>query len=155
VFLVAKIVQRGAEAEVVMRVINTETTEIWTTLDTRVADVNSLDSLAEGCNGLAQQMLQFFPRISGEIVQAKGSKAVVNWIEADGIRVGMRALLVEQEEPWVDEDTGEILAKGETTIVGKIEIIKVSSDKNSMAEAVKNEDGESPEIENGMAILTM
>jgi tetratricopeptide (TPR) repeat protein len=154
-FLVADIIQRGSEAEIIMRVINISTSAIWATVDTRVSDVNSLDSMREGCNGLAQQMRQIFPRIGGEIVQARGSIALLNWVEADGILEGMQVLVVEQEEPWIDEDTGEVLAEGETTIVGKLKITKVSLSNNSQAELVKDEDGKDPKIEPGMAIITM
>ena len=64
-------------------------------------------------------------------------------------------LVVEQEEPWIDEDTGEVLAEGETAVVGKLRITKVSPSTNSRAEIVKNEDGEDPEIGQGMAVITM
>jgi hypothetical protein len=67
----------------------------------------------------------------------------------------MQVLVVEQEEPWIDEDTGEVLAEGETTIVGKLKITKVSLSNNSQAELVKDEDGKDPKIEPGMAIITM
>jgi len=156
VFVVADVFERDAAGlEIKARAISAETSDLLATLDVFVEDKNDSAKIKTGCNALSAQLTDTFPRLSGEIlsVRAKGgtSEMLVNWTKEDGVREGMYLLIVEEEDPWIDEDTGEVLAEGEIVEVGKAVIDRVMS---SGSKAVTME-AEGAELAEGMAAITM
>jgi hypothetical protein len=153
-FLVAEVITRGGEAELVGRIISTETSEILATLDAHVADGASISALRAGCAELATQAVQHFPRLSGEVVAIRGNELLLNWTPEDGVRDGMHVLVVHQTEPWVDETTGEVLAPGDVVPIaeGAIQAVQPSG---SRAQVMERDAAEGVEIEQGMPAVTM
>ncbi len=115
-------------------------------------DLN-LDSMRQAFDTVANEFGSKFPRIAGKIMEVRGHTATINWPRATGIRIGQRVLVVVQEEPWIDEDTGEVLAEGETTIVATLKVTATLQDFCE-AEFIADEYGEYPKIEKGMTVLS-
>lgn len=154
VFLVAEVIERGDEAEVYARAVDTETLRVVQTLDTHVPNKNDRDAVAFACDALAQRLKETFPRVSGEVLKVQGDKVLPNYTVEDGVREGMYILIVHQEEPFVDDATGEVLMEGEVTILGRARLTRVS-DKASLAELVTGEGEQALAVEQGMPTITM
>ncbi len=149
VFLIGDVVERGNEIEVMVRAVSTETGSIVAQVDTNIPDKNDIEKMKFGCDDLAQQLLDAFPRLSGEVLSERSGQIMVNWTTEDGIREGMRMLIVEVQEPWIDEDTGEVLEEGDVITVGKAIITNVTSNYTK----AKVEGG--AQLEKGMPAITM
>ena len=149
VFLVAEIYPRDAEGlEIKARVIRSETSDVVATLDAFAKD-GSPAQVDAACKAISDQFHALYPRLSGEVVSVRGSQMLLNWTEDDGVREGAYLLVVHQEEPWIDDVTGEVLAEGEYTPLGRGVINNVRS-SGAIAEPV-----EEIEIEQGMPAITM
>lgn len=154
-FVLADVIQRGTEAELHVRVINTESTlQMTDVVDTYIENTGTLDGLRKGCDNLREEMAKRFPRISGEVMSVKEAQMLLNWSTADGVNNGMRVMLVKQSDPWVDEDTGEVLEEGETLPVGQGVVTRVT-DNATTAEKIVVEGIEDVAIEKGMGAITM
>lgn len=151
-FLVGDVIARGNELEVYTRVVSTETSRILATLDAHVADKNDAAGVEYALDSIANALARTFPRVPGEIVKATGANLVTNIGKEEGIHEGMYLLVVEEEEPVIDESTGEVLIEGNYVPVGRARITQVL-DKASKAEAIKDE-GE-PKLAAGMPAITM
>ena len=146
VFIVADLFKHGETGvEMKARVINTETSEIVAVLDAFVDDHSSRDLIQQGCENLAAQINALYPRLSGEVVSARSSQMLLNWTEEDGVRPGAYVLLVEEEEPWIDEDTGEILEPGQFIEVGRAKIESASSSSTRARTVESDQEGVSLE----------
>ena len=154
VFLVADVFPRDqAGVEVKARVISTETSDVVATLDTFIENKDDRDKLAAGCAALARQLTDLYPRLSGEVVAVRQQELLMNWTAEDGVREGAYCLVVKEEEPWVDETTGEVLAPGEFVEVGRAKIQSVQS-SGARARAVEGTE-EGTSLEKGMPAITM
>lgn len=158
VFLVADVFPRDQKGiEIKARAISSETSDIVATLDAFVDDKGDSQKVNEACVALADQLSKVFPRLSGEVmaVRAKpdGSDILVNWTKEDGIREGMYLLVVHEEDPWVDDKTGEVLQAGEVVEVTRGRIERVMS-SGSQAKEIRQQ-GQEAAIEQGMAAVTM
>lgn len=151
-FLIGNVTQHGDEAVIWVNVNSNETSRILFRADAMIEDINSADSVREGCARLAEEVSRGFPRISGEIMTLRNTTMLLNWTEEDGVLEGMHLWVVHQTEPWIDEDTGEILEEGEIIKIGEAAISKVTR-KATTAQEVEREG--SVELEKGMATITM
>ena len=158
VFLVADVFaheQNGLEVKA--RVIRTETSDVVATLDVFIDDRNNPDTVAQACDALAAQLAQTYPRLSGEVLgvreRPEGVELLVNWTREDGIKEGAYLLVVHEEEPWIDESTGEVLEPGELVKVGRARILSILSN-GSKARTVETE-ATGPPIKTGMPAVSM
>lgn len=154
VFILADVAQVGTEAEIFVRVVNTENTQIMTQVDTHIADAGSTAALRAATDAVTEQLKEKFPRISGEVLSTRGTTLLLNWTKEDGLMPGVRMLVVKQEEPFKDPNTGEVLMEGETTIVGQALITRVL-DSGVLAEPIQPEGGGAIQIDQGMPTITM
>ncbi|NIA14989.1 MAG: hypothetical protein GWP08_13020 [Nitrospiraceae bacterium] len=158
IFLIADVFPRDETGlEIKSRAISTETSDVIATLDVFIEDRNSREAVENACAALAAQLAEVFPRLSGELLavrpKADGSEMLVNWTKEDGVREGAYLLVVHEDEPWVDETTGEILAEGEIIEVSRGRITRVTS-SGSQAKEIKQDTAE-VKLEQGMAAITM
>jgi len=158
VIVVADVLERGQKGiEIHARAISTETSKLKAVLDAFVPDKGNPDEIEAGCRAIAHQLAQAFPRLSGELVGVRDKQLLLNWTKEDGIQEDMYMLVVYETDPWVDDETGEVLAEGEVALVAR-GIIKRVQAANSLAtvkEHIEQETGEVVDIEKGMAAVTM
>lgn len=158
VFIVADVFARDRNGiEVKARAVSPETTDVVATLDAFADDKNDARKVDGACKGLAAALEKAFPRLSGELLavrpKADGSEMLVNWTKEDGVHEGMYMLVVKEDEPWVDQTTGEVLEPGEAVEVARGRIERILNN-GSQAKEVKQETGEA-KLEQGMAAITM
>ena len=158
VFLIADVFARDeAGLEIKSRAVSTETSDVIATLDVFIEDRNSREDVENACVALAAQLGQVFPRLSGELLAVRpkkdGSEMLVNWTKEDGVREGAYLLIVHEDEPWVDDTTGEILAEGEVVEVSRGRITRVTG-SGAQAKETKQDTAE-VKLEQGMAAITM
>ncbi|NJL72597.1 MAG: hypothetical protein HC888_14020 [Candidatus Competibacteraceae bacterium] len=152
-FVVADVFGRDTEGvEIKARVVSTESSTLLGTLDVFITNKNDLALMKQGCANLAAQLRDLFPRLSGEIVSVRGQDLLLNWTAEDGLREGAYVLLVQEQPPWLDETTGEVLEPGEFKIIGRAQVTGVS-DTNTRARAVGDMEGVT--LEQGMPAVTM
>lgn len=154
-FVVAEVFPRDQKGlEIKARAISSETTDLLATLDAFVDDRDDSAKIEAGCKGLAAQLVQDFPRLSGEVLsvrpQPDGADLLVNWTKEDGVVEGMYMLIV-KEDLWVDETTGEVLDQ-DIVEIGRAKIERILTN-GSKAKAIKAEEG--AELAEGMAAITM
>jgi hypothetical protein len=158
VFLVADVFLREEKGlEIKARVVDTETSDLVNTLDVYIEDGGNADFVTQKCGDLAVQLSRLYPRLSGQVLSVRGdTDMLVNWTVEDGVREGAYLLLLHEEEPWVDEDTGEVLAPGEYVPVGRARIENVlKSGVKATAVQEKEEEKEGVKLEKGMPAITM
>ncbi|HNT88559.1 MAG TPA: CsgG/HfaB family protein, partial [Candidatus Hydrogenedentes bacterium] len=158
VFLVADVFPRDQQGiEVKARVISTETSDVVATLDTFIDNRDDRAKVTAGCAAIVSQLAALFPRLSGELLAVRGQDAgaevLVNWTPEDGVRPGAYMLVVREEEPWVDEDTGEVLAPGEYVEVGRAKVQSVQSSGARARTVEQTQEGR--QLEKGMPAITM
>jgi len=158
VFIVADVFthdQKGLEIKA--RAINAETSDLIATLDAFVDDRDDRAKVEAACRGIAVQLSQRYPRLSGEVrsVRAKagGAEVLVDWTKEDGVQEGAYFLFVQEQEPWVDEDTGEVLEPGEFVPVSRGKIISFMSSGVKAQQILSGEEGVT--LEQGMPAITM
>jgi len=152
-FLVGDVIERGKEAEIVMRAVSTETGEILVILDAAVSDKDDIASIDKGCGELAEQMKNAFPKLSGEVTNVSGEDVYVNWTAEDGIRERMHLLVVEEVPPEYDED-GLVEKEGESIPIGEAWIEKIL-ENNSKAKPIRVEEALKVEDWAGKPVVTM
>jgi len=153
-FIVGELFPRDANGlEIKARVIDTSTTDLVTILDAYVEDRNDLAQIERACNNIAAQLARLYPRLSGEVVAVRGNQMVVDWTEEDGVRSGAYMMVVYEDDPWIDEDTGEVLMPGEILPVsrGRLEAVTTT---NSRAVTFQR-DQEEINLDAGMPAITM
>lgn len=153
VFFIGDVIERGREAEVVVRAVSTETGEIVETIDTHIADKESLVSLDSASRDLAQQMVAAFPRLSGHVMAVQGNDIFLDWTAEDGIHERMHVLVVDDVPPVVDDD-GFVEIEGRAEPVGQAQIREVLK-TNSRANTIRVEEGNSVEEWQGKAAVSM
>ncbi len=158
VFLVADVFPRDQQGlELKARAISTETSDVIATLDAFIDNKDDRAKVAAGCAAIVSQLAELFPRLSGELLavrpQDAGAEVLVNWTPEDGVRPGAYMLVVREEEPWVDEATGEVLAPGEYVEVGRAKVQSVQS-SGARAKTVETTE-EGTQLEKGMPAITM
>ncbi len=158
IFIVTDVFSHGTSGlELKTRVISTETSDLMATLDVFIEDREDNAAILQACENLATQLATSFPRISGEItgVRSRGTTQdlLVDLTQEDGVKEGTYLLIVYEEEPWIDEDTGEELAPGEFIEVGRARITGVTP-SNVRAQTVEQEQGGTT-IEAGLPAITM
>ncbi len=158
VFIVADVFTHDqAGLEIKARAIDAETSDLIATLDAFVDDKDDKAKVEAACKGLAQQLAARYPRLSGEIqsVRAKdgGAEVLINWTQEDGLQEGAYFLFVQEQEPWVDEDTGEVLEPGEFVPVSRGKILSFLSSGVKARQIISGEEGVS--LEKGMPAITM
>lgn len=154
IFLVADVFARDqAGVEIKARVISTETSDVVATLDTFIENRDDNAMVATGCAAIVKQLADLYPRLSGEVMAVRQQELLMNWTNEDGVREGAYCLVVKEEEPWVDEATGEVLAPGEFVEVGRAKIQSVQS-SGARARTVESTQ-EGTQLEKGMPAITM
>ncbi len=158
VFLVGDIFEREQGGiEIKARAISAETSDLLATLDVYIENAGERAQIEQACENLAAQLEQTFPRLSGEVLGVRGAapkaQLLVNWTDEDGVREGVYMIVVHEEELWVDEDTGEVLAPPEYVPVSRARVLSVSG-SGTRAETVQQEQ-EGIELETGMPAITM
>lgn len=158
VFLVADVFPHDqAGLEIKARLIDAETSDLVATLDSFIADKNDTAKIAEACRALASQLSDRYPRLSGEVLSVrpsdKGAEVLVNWTKEDAIPEGAYFLFVQEQEPWVDESTGEVLEPGEFVPVGRGRILSFLGSGVKAQQVITGEEGAT--IEQGMPAITM
>jgi TolB-like protein len=130
------IVESRTGVEVVGRMIDTETSEILTTVDVydEVKELKALRSLAEG---MATKIHMDFPLLGGLIIQRKGNSIFTD-LGQDKVSL-QRRLIVYREEPIKHPVTGKILGS-DNEIIGRAKVTQVLPDM-SKAEVISGESG--------------
>jgi hypothetical protein len=153
VFLVADVFGRdSAGVEVKARVVSSETSALVATADVFIDDKADSAKVRQGTNNLAAQLRGLYPRLSGEVLSVRGQDLLLNFTAEDGVREGAYVLLVTEEPPFIDEDTGEVLEPGEYKVIGRAQITGVS-ESGARARAVGELEGAT--LEQGMPAVTM
>ncbi|HOZ48320.1 MAG TPA: CsgG/HfaB family protein [Candidatus Hydrogenedentes bacterium] len=158
VFLVADVFPRDQKGiEVKARAISAETSDIVATMDVFVEDREDSAKVDLACRTLATQVVDRFPRLSGELLSVRpnpsGDELLVSWTQEDGIVEGMYMLVVQEGEPWIDEQTGEVLEPGEIVEVSKARIDRILTSGSKAVVVQRTAEG--VEIVQGMAAVTM
>lgn len=158
VFLVADVFSHDqAGLEIKARVINAETSDLVATLDAFVDNKDDNAKVAAACRGLAVQLAQRYPRLSGEVLSVRpkdsGAEVLINWTKEDELQEGAYFLFVQESEPWVDETTGEILEPGEFVPVGRGRILSFLGSGVKAQQIISGEEG--AQLEQGMPAITM
>ncbi|MGC8738398.1 MAG: CsgG/HfaB family protein [Candidatus Hydrogenedens sp.] len=162
VFVVGELFPRGEQsAEVKLRLISTETSEVISIFDGFIDNVNNKELVLGKCDVLARRLADFFPRLSGEVLDYRGSdskyEVLFNWAEQDGIRPGTYALILYEASPaWIDPDTGEITQPADYGILYKTRIVNVSS-TSARGQVITDtsKPSEGVAIEKGLPSITM
>ncbi|HOQ32026.1 MAG TPA: CsgG/HfaB family protein [Candidatus Hydrogenedens sp.] len=162
VFVVGELFPRGEQsAEVKLRLISTETSEVISIFDGFIDDVNNKELVLGKCNVLARQLSDFFPRLSGEVLDFRGSdskyEVLFNWAEQDGVRPGTYALILYEASPaWTDPETGEITQPADYGILYKTRIVNVSpTSARGQVITDTSKPSEGVAIEKGLPSITM
>lgn len=151
------VLTRGEKGiEVAAKIIDTETSQVMGILDAFVEDASDTAAVERACDSIATQLKALYPRLSGEILLTKPSGdrmiLLINWTKEDAVPEGAYVLAVHQEPPFVDDTTGEVLMEGETIVVGRARVTKVST--SAMAETIElGQEGVT--LEKGMPAITM
>ncbi|HOV32215.1 MAG TPA: CsgG/HfaB family protein [Candidatus Hydrogenedens sp.] len=162
VFVVGEVFSRSEQsAEVKLRLINTETSEIISIFDGFIDDTNNGELIKGKCEVLARQLADYFPRLSGEVLDFRGSgtkyEVLFNWAEDDGIKPGTYALILYESSPaWLDPDTGAITQPADYDVLYKSRIVNVSSSSvrgQIIIDTSKPSEGVA--IEKGLPSITM
>jgi len=158
VFLVADVFPQDANGlEIKARAVSTETSELIATLDVFIENRNDANLVRRKCAELVGQLGALYPRLSGDVVAARGAgtgaEVLVNWTLEDGVRPGAYVLLLKQTPDWVDESTGEIIEPGELVETGRARVEAVS-DTNTRAVTIERKEEGVP-VEQGMPAITM
>lgn len=162
VFVVGELFPRGEKsAEVKLRLINTETSEVISIFDGFIDDVSDAQLISGKCETLARQLADFFPRLSGEVLDFRGAdpkyEVLFNWAEQDGVRPGTYALILYEASPaWIDPDTGEIMQPADYGILYKTRIVNVSpTSARGQVITDTSKPSEGIAIEKGLPSITM
>lgn len=162
VFVVGEVFSRSEQsAEVKLRLISTETSEIISIFDGFIDDTNNGELIKGKCEVLARQLADYFPRLSGEVLDFRGSgtkyEVLFNWAEDDGIKPGTYALILYESSPaWLDPDTGAITQPADYGVLYKSRIVSVSSSSvrgQIIIDTSKPSEGVA--IEKGLPSITM
>jgi hypothetical protein len=131
------IVESRTGVEVVGRMIDTETSEILTTVDVydEEKELSGLRSLAEG---MATKIHMDFPLLGGLIIQRKGNNIFTD-LGQDKVSL-QRRLIIYREAPIKHPVTGKILGS-DNEIIGRAKVTQVLPDM-SKAEVISGESGE-------------
>ncbi len=115
------IVQTRLGSEIIVRMIDTETSDILAVVDVydEVTDISSLSSLSEG---LAIKLHREFPLIDGVVIQKKGNSIFCD-LGKNKIKIHRR-LIVFREEPVKHPVTGKLFGS-DNVILGRARIIQV------------------------------
>ena len=112
----------GGQAELQLRLIDTETTDIRATMSEKLADASRVSELAGTVAGeIAERLRADYP-LRGKIASADGGEIIVGMGKKHGAQVGLRLDVVEQGEPI--EVDGEVLGHKQQA-VGTLELTKV------------------------------
>lgn len=132
--LTGSIIQTRNGIEIVVRLVDTETSEIIATEDVydEIYDLLALRSLSEG---MAIKLHQQFPLLDGLIIQKKGNY-IFSDLGMDKIKI-RRRLIIYREEPIKHPVTGKILGS-DNIILGRAHVTQVMPDL-SKAEILKGE----------------
>jgi hypothetical protein len=154
VFIVADVFAHDqAGLEIKARAIDAETSDLIATLDAFVDDKDDRAKVEEACRGIALQLAERYPRLSGELRSVRGNDVLINWTKEDGLQEGAYFLFVQEQEPWLDEDTGEVLEPGEFVPVGRGKILSFLKSGVKAQQVVSGEEGVT--LETGMPAITM
>jgi len=154
VFLVADVFPHDqAGLEIKARLIDAETSDLIATLDSFIDDKNDTAKIAAACKALSEQLSARYPRLSGEVTSVRGTDVLVNWTKEDEVQEGAYFLFVQEQEPWKDETTGEVLEPGEFVPVGRGRILSFLGSGVKAQQVQTGEEGAT--IEQGMPAITM
>lgn len=158
VFIVADVFTHDqAGLEIKARAIDAETSDLIATLDAFVDDRDDPAKVTAACRGIATQLASRYPRLSGEVrsvrAKAEGAEVLVDWTKEDGIQEGAYFLFVQEQEPWIDEDTGEVLEPGEYVPVSRGKVLSFMSSGVKAQQILSGEEGVT--LEQGMPAITM
>ncbi len=154
-FIVADVIARGPQAEVYLRVVRTDNEDQIATVDALVENAADAAAMKAGVRQLVEQLKISFPRVNGAVSGARGPRVTLDFGASSGLKEGMHALILRQEEPWIDEKTGEVLDEGQLIPIGEVIVTRVNAD-SAEAERVQRDDiQEEAGFEQGMAAITM
>jgi len=130
------IIETRSGIEIVARMIDTETSEVATTVDVydEAKDLQALISLAEG---MAIKFHREFPLLDGLVIQRKG-KQIFTDLGQDKVKL-QRKLIVYREEPFKHPATGKVLG-ADNEIIGRARIDQIMPEM-SRAELLDDEVG--------------
>jgi hypothetical protein len=154
VFLVADVFPHDqAGLEIKARLIDAGTSDLIATLDSFIDDKNDTAKIEAACKALSEQLSARYPRLSGEVTSVRGTDVLVNWTKEDEVQEGAYFLFVQEQEPWKDETTGEVLEPGEFVPVGRGRILSFLGSGVKAQQVQTGEEGAT--IEQGMPAITM
>ena len=106
-----------------------------------------------GADAIADALVEFFPRVPGEVVGVSGNSLVADFGKKQGVKPNTYLVLVHEEPPFVDDSTGDILMEGYYTTIGRARI-GVVQDARSIAKLVVQEGDEQISVEKGTPVIT-
>jgi tetratricopeptide (TPR) repeat protein len=125
----------GGQAELQLRLIDTETTDIRATMSESLPDPSRIASLAETVAGEISSRLRAEYPLRGKIASADGGEIIVGMGKKHGAESGLKLQVVEQGEPI--EVDGEVLGHKQRS-VGTLELTNVE-DGFAYAKAVSGD----------------
>ncbi|HPO13609.1 MAG TPA: CsgG/HfaB family protein [Candidatus Hydrogenedentes bacterium] len=153
-FLVADVFPRDEKGiEIKARVLSPETSDVIATLDAFVDNRDNSEAVNKACENLVAQLTKLYPRLSGEVMAVRNQDLLLNWTKEDGVREGAYVLIVHEEEPWIDQTTGEVLQPGEFVEVGRAKIMSVMSNGTKAQTVAPTKEG--AKIDQGLPAITM
>lgn len=124
--LMGSAIETGRGIEMVVRLVDTETSEIIATKDAYDED-KSPPNVMNLMTGLAFKLQQAYPMVQATLIKRSDKTAWIDKGSNAGIRNGMRLLSYRQEKDIVHPVTGKILGS-ETVITGELKVIHVADD---------------------------
>jgi hypothetical protein len=119
--IAGSIIKSRLGSEIIVRVIDTETSDILVVVDAydEISNISSLRSLSEG---LAIKLHREFPLIDGVVIQKNGNSIICD-LGKNKVKLRSR-LIVFREEPLKHPVTGKLLGS-DNVIVGRARVIQV------------------------------
>ncbi len=158
-FLVGEVISRGEKGvEVMVRAVSTETNEVIERVDGFVDDRSDAAALDTLCNSLATELVDKFPRRTGEIlaVAEKNNEKLLllDWSAEDNVRPGTRVVILRPEEdPFADPATQEEVSPADYAEAARARIRQLRS--NGAEAVIEKTTEEGATLEKGMLAITM
>jgi len=112
-----------------------------------------MQALAVALKGLVLQILDAYPLLTGQITRVQDDRILVNLGAEHGLKEHMRLVAFAEEEPWIDDETGKVLADGYLLPLAEFRVEKVYS-SNAQAVFEGQDPGLLSRVQNGATIVT-
>lgn len=126
--------------QLVVKLTNTETATL-VAFDAVLENTDDVNSIKRSTKDIRDQIADYFPRVTGQVKQARGKTMIADYSADIGVKPGAFILILKViEEAFVDEDTGEVLMPATYGTAGRAKIARVQG-ANTMADVQQLEEG--------------